>query len=134
MVLARTSGNISESESSMESSSLEAAHDNAIAKMMVAACLGMLQFGYSTGIIAGALLYIESSPEFAPMSTMSKSTLVSCVTIGAMCGALLSGAHYHSDNALLIFAVFLVLICLGTRNFGPGPSALGTNPKPLAAR
>jgi SP family sugar:H+ symporter-like MFS transporter len=58
--------------------------------LTVAACLGMLCFGYTTGIIAGALLYIDGSSGWV-LSPLQKGTLVSSVTLGAVAGTLVAG-------------------------------------------
>ena len=57
--------------------------------MTVAACLGMLCFGYTTGIIAGALLYIDGSSGWL-LSPLQKGALVSSVTLGAVAGTLVA--------------------------------------------
>jgi hypothetical protein len=51
----------------------------------------MLCFGYTTGIIAGALLYIDGSPGWQ-LSMLQKGALVSSVTLGAVLGTLVAGA------------------------------------------
>lgn len=56
-----------------------------------AACLSMIQFGYATGIIAGALLYLETGTILGTLTTMDKSFLVSSITFGAVIGTILCG-------------------------------------------
>src|SRR5580698_3311484 len=52
------------------------------------AALGGLLFGYDTGVIAGAILFIQQT--FA-LDTQMQETVVSVVLIGAVVGAFLAG-------------------------------------------
>ncbi len=53
------------------------------------AALGGLLFGYDTGVISGAILFIKS--QFSLSSTMEE-IVVSAVLVGAVLGATLGGA------------------------------------------
>ena len=50
---------------------------------------GVLLFGYGTGVISGALLFIRQ--EFAPLSAFQQGIIVSFLLVGAMVGALSGG-------------------------------------------
>ena len=52
------------------------------------AALGGLLFGYDTGVISGAILFIK--PDYG-LSTGQQEIVVSVVLIGAMLGALIAG-------------------------------------------
>ena len=72
--------------------------------------LGGLLFGYDTGIISGALLFIE--PDFGGLSIAESGLIVAAVPIGAILGAAvvgrLSDAHGRRGMILLSAAVFIV--------------------------
>lgn len=57
-------------------------------RVAVLAGLGGLLFGYDTGVIGGAQLFIEKQFD---LSSLSDEVLVSCVLVGAIVGALLAG-------------------------------------------
>jgi MFS transporter, SP family, galactose:H+ symporter len=71
--------------------------------------LGGLLFGYDTGVIAGALLFIE--PEFG-LSSFESGLVVAAVPIGAVAGAIFAGrladAHGRRVMILASSAVFIV--------------------------
>ncbi|MDK6685562.1 MFS transporter, partial [Escherichia coli] len=56
--------------------------------MAIIAALGGLLFGYDTGIISGALLYIQRSFELTPGQ---ESTVTAMLLVGAAIGAFLGG-------------------------------------------
>lgn len=89
----------------------------ALGLALIAATGGLL-FGYDTGIISGALLFVEQS--FA-MTTWVKEFVVSVVVIGALVGAMTSGRlvdYYGSHRMLrytsLAFIFGTLLTCLAT--------------------
>lgn len=66
------------------------------------AALGGFLFGYDTGIISGALMFIQQT---YPMNTFMQELLVSSVVFGALLGALASGrlADYYGSRQMLIY-------------------------------
>lgn len=69
----------------------------------IAALAGLL-FGFDTGIISGALLFIEQG---FPITTLMKELIVSSVLLGAMVGSLSSGRltdHYGRRRVILIIS------------------------------
>lgn len=83
------------------------------------AALGGLLFGYDTGVISGALIFIQKS--FA-LSTFRQELVVSVVLVGACIGALTGGrlADRFGRRSMLIFtAVIFVagaLVCAAAAN------------------
>ncbi len=77
---------------------------------MVAAFAGIL-FGYDTGVISGAILFIEK--EFS-LSPQMNGLVVSMVLLGAFCGAIVSGriTDYFGRKPLLI--VDAIVFSIGT--------------------
>ena len=75
---------------------------------MIAALAGLL-FGYDTGVISGALLFIQQQ---FPMQTWLMEIVVSSVLMGAMIGALMSGpmsdAYGRRSMMLSSAAAFMV--------------------------
>lgn len=73
------------------------------------AALGGIMFGYSTGVIAGA---VESIQKFYALSPSEVGWAVSCIIIGAVPGALCAGRianHIGRKKALLMTAIILIL-------------------------
>src|ERR1700712_1830801 len=76
--------------------------------------LGGLLFGYDTGIIASALLFIE--PEFS-LSSFGSGLVVAAVPIGAVFGAFFAGRLtdiYGRRLMILISSVIFILGALGS--------------------
>jgi SP family galactose:H+ symporter-like MFS transporter len=74
----------------------------------VAAITGLL-FGFDTGIISGALLFIEKD---FPLSTFVKELIVSSVLLGAMFGSLSSGLltdYLGRKRVMLIISAFFII-------------------------
>jgi sugar porter (SP) family MFS transporter len=95
----------------------------ALAGTSVIAALGGFLFGYDTGIISAALLYI--APEFHLSDTMQQ-VVVASLLLGAIIGVLIAGPV--ADNAgrrrsLLGIAVIFALGALGS-GLAPGTSVL----------
>lgn len=84
---------------------------------LIAALAGLL-FGFDTGIISGALLFIEK--QFV-LSTGAKELIVSSVLIGAMLGSLSSGSltdRFGRRKVMLIIATIFIIGTL-TASFAP---------------
>ncbi|OGT42001.1 MAG: hypothetical protein A3F42_04360 [Gammaproteobacteria bacterium RIFCSPHIGHO2_12_FULL_37_34] len=74
----------------------------------IAALTGLL-FGFDTGIISGALLFIEKS---FPLSILMKELIVSSVLVGAMLGSLSSGRltdYYGRRKIILIISGMFIV-------------------------
>src|SRR5579883_703267 len=74
----------------------------------IAALAGLL-FGFDTGIISGALLFIEKG--FA-LSTVMKELIVSSVLVGAMAGSLCSGwltDRYGRKRVILVISGLFIM-------------------------
>ncbi|OGT35454.1 MAG: hypothetical protein A3F11_01630 [Gammaproteobacteria bacterium RIFCSPHIGHO2_12_FULL_37_14] len=74
----------------------------------IAALTGLL-FGFDTGIISGALLFIGQD---FPLSTLMKELIVSSVLLGAMVGSLSSGRltdYYGRRKIILIIAGMFII-------------------------
>lgn len=72
--------------------------------------LGGLLFGYDTGVVSGALLFLKSS--FGGLSDFQQELVTSLLLVGAMAGALLSGRlsdRIGRKRTILITAVVFVL-------------------------
>lgn len=59
--------------------------------LTMAAGIGGLLFGYDTGVISGALLYIRDDFKAVNESTFLQETIVSMAVAGAIIGAALGG-------------------------------------------
>src|SRR5438552_9776508 len=74
----------------------------------IAALAGLL-FGFDTGIISGALLFIEQG---FPVTTIMKELIVSSVLLGAMVGSLSCGflTDYYGRRSiiLIISSIFII--------------------------
>jgi MFS family permease len=64
-----------------------------LVRISAIAAIGGLLFGYDTGVISGALLFIKTDLH---ASTFQQQAIVAAVLLGAICGALLSG--YLADR------------------------------------
>ncbi len=80
------------------------------------AAIGGFLFGYDTGIISGALIFIQKSFE---MTTFDKELIVSMVVLGAFIGAMFSGrlADYFGRRKMLITAAITFIIGTGIVSF-----------------
>jgi MFS family permease len=78
------------------------------------AALGGLLFGYDTGVISGAILFIKR--QFALSSTMEE-IVVSAVLVGAVFGASLGGAltdRFGRRSLIFVAGVIFIASSLGT--------------------
>jgi sugar porter (SP) family MFS transporter len=78
------------------------------------AAMGGLLFGYDTGVISGALLFIKE--EWA-LSSIAQGWLVSSVLIGAILGAAFSGKttdYLGRRNVIIITAIIFFIGSIGT--------------------
>ena len=78
------------------------------------AALGGLLFGYDTGVISGAILFIKS--QFSLSSTMEE-IVVSAVLVGAVFGATLGGAltdRFGRRSLILVAGAIFAISSLGT--------------------
>src|SRR5664279_541843 len=93
--------------------------DNARGKRFIyiavaTAALGGLLFGYDTGVISGAILFITK--QFS-LSTIMVEVVVSSVLVGAMFGAAVGGAladRFGCRKLIIIAGVIFTLSALGT--------------------
>lgn len=77
------------------------------------AALGGLLFGYDTGVISGAILFITK--QFSLSSTMEE-IVVSSVLIGAVIGAAMGGAltdHFGRRKMILLAAIIFTVSAIG---------------------
>src|SRR3982750_4644089 len=98
------------------------AHNRFLIKLTVISTLGGLLFGYDTGVISGALLYMKADLD---LTTFSEAVVVSSLLFpGAAVGALLGGKladKLGRKGSLLVCAgLFLVgaIICATAPNVG----------------
>jgi SP family galactose:H+ symporter-like MFS transporter len=78
------------------------------------AALGGMLFGYDTGVISGAILFIKK--EFS-LSTTLQETVVSAVLIGAVIGAVIGGAladRFGRRKIIILAGIIFSLSALGT--------------------
>lgn len=80
--------------------------------LTVIAGIGGLLFGYDTGVISGALLYIRDEFEVVDQSSFLQETIVSMALVGAMIGAAGGGgindAYGRKKATLLADVIFAV--------------------------
>lgn len=71
--------------------------------------LGGILFGFDTGVIAGALLFVDQS---FPLTTLMKEFFVSSVVIGALLSSLFSGrlADHFGRRTMLMFAAVAFIV------------------------
>uniref|UniRef100_A0A7C9AMC8 Major facilitator superfamily (MFS) profile domain-containing protein n=2 Tax=Opuntia streptacantha TaxID=393608 RepID=A0A7C9AMC8_OPUST len=80
--------------------------------LTMAAGIGGLLFGYDTGVISGALLYIKDDFEAVRRSSFLQETIVSMALVGAMMGSAAAGwindTYGRKKATLLADAVFAI--------------------------
>src|SRR5260370_6535994 len=91
------------------------------------AALGGLLFGYDTGVISGALIFIRS--QFG-LSTFQQELVVSVVLIGAAVGALSGGrlADIFGPRFILLFTALIFVIGALVSSAAPPLNALSRVP------
>ena len=72
--------------------------------------LGGLLFGYDTGIISGAILYITAEFNLSPFI---EGVVVSSILVGAICGSACSGMLSDKLGRKKIIMVSAVIFCIG---------------------
>ncbi|GKD00491.1 inositol transporter 1 [Tanacetum coccineum] len=80
--------------------------------LTLVAGIGGLLFGYDTGVISGALLYIRDEFEAVDKSSFLQETIVSMALVGAMIGAAAGGGindAYGRKKATLLADVIFAL-------------------------
>jgi major inositol transporter-like SP family MFS transporter len=117
---ASESGHGGQTTRSSGTSGESGAHNRFLIKLTLISTLGGLLFGYDTGVISGALLYMKADLN---LTTFSEAVVVSSLLFpGAACGALLGGKladKLGRKGSLLVCAgLFLVgaLICATAPN------------------
>jgi SP family galactose:H+ symporter-like MFS transporter len=85
--------------------------------------LGGLLFGYDTGIIASALLFIRRDFE---IGSFTQGLIVAAVPIGAVAGAAFAGpaADRYGRRLMILVAAFIFIAGAIGSAFAPGPGAL----------
>ncbi|GLT90586.1 hypothetical protein SLE2022_085110 [Rubroshorea leprosula] len=83
-----------------------------VVRLTIVAGIGGLLFGYDTGVISGALLYIKDEFEAVSKSSFLQETIVSMALVGAIIGAAAGGwindAYGRKKATLLADVVFTV--------------------------
>jgi major inositol transporter-like SP family MFS transporter len=94
------------------------AQNRFLVKLTVISTLGGLLFGYDSGVIAGALLYLRDDLQ---LTAVAEGIVVSSLLFGAMLGSLLGGKVADAAgrrNSLIMCAVLLLVGALGS-GFAP---------------
>ncbi|XP_022954532.1 probable inositol transporter 2 [Cucurbita moschata] len=97
-----------------------------VLRLAFSAGIGGLLFGYDTGVISGALLYVRDDFKSVDRNTVLQETIVSMAIAGAIIGAAIGGwmnDRYGRRTAILM-ADFLFFIGAVIMAASPGPSLL----------
>ncbi|WCJ41392.1 inositol transporter 1 [Euphorbia peplus] len=86
--------------------------NNFVLRLTVVAGIGGLLFGYDTGVISGALLYIKDDFEAVKNSSFLQETIVSMALLGAIIGAAWGGVMAAAPDPYVLI-VGRLLIGLG---------------------
>uniref|UniRef100_A0A5B7AQD8 Putative inositol transporter 4-like n=1 Tax=Davidia involucrata TaxID=16924 RepID=A0A5B7AQD8_DAVIN len=94
-----------------------------IMRLALSAGIGGLLFGYDTGVISGALLYIREDFESVDKSTLMQETIVSMAVAGAIIGAALGGwiTDALGRKKSILIADFLFLVGAIVMAVSPAP-------------
>jgi MFS family permease len=90
--------------------------------LVITAVIGGLLFGYDTGIVSTAMLYISDAPDIGPLSNIYKELIVSLTPGMAGIGALIAGptSDAFGRRKVIMSASFLftigAAICAGAFN------------------
>ena len=85
----------------------------------VVAALGGLLFGYDTGVISGALLYIKDD---LALSSFMEGVVVSSLLVGAMIGAGIGGPLADRMGRRMLVLIAAVIFAVGALGAGLSPS------------
>ncbi|KDP38001.1 hypothetical protein JCGZ_04644 [Jatropha curcas] len=97
-----------------------------VLRLAFSAGIGGLLFGYDTGVISGALLYIRDDFKSVDRETVLQESIVSMAVAGAIIGAAIGGwlnDRYGRRSAILV-ADFLFFIGAVVMAASPGPAML----------
>lgn len=92
-----------------------------VIKVALVAALGGLLFGYDTGVISGALQFIES--DFG-LSALASGFVVSSILVGAMAGAAVAGTLSDRYGRRLVLVAAAAVFTLGAVLAAFAPSAV----------
>ncbi|KAJ0927425.1 putative major facilitator, sugar transporter, major facilitator superfamily [Helianthus annuus] len=97
-----------------------------VLRLAFSAGIGGLLFGYDTGVISGALLYIRDDFESVDKKTVLQESIVSMAVAGAIIGAAFGGwlNDRFGRRFALLFADFLFFIGAVLMAAAPNPSVL----------
>ncbi|CAI0544974.1 unnamed protein product [Linum tenue] len=97
-----------------------------VLRLAFSAGIGGLLFGYDTGVISGALLYIRDDFKAVDRHTVLQESIVSMAVAGAIIGAAVGGwaNDRHGRRSALLAADFLFFIGAVIMAASPGPATL----------
>ncbi|KAI3800751.1 hypothetical protein L1987_28845 [Smallanthus sonchifolius] len=97
-----------------------------VLRLAFSAGIGGLLFGYDTGVISGALLYIRDDFQSVDKKTVLQESIVSMAVAGAIIGAAFGGwlNDRFGRRSALLFADFLFFIGAVLMAAAPNPSVL----------